>query len=178
MQRWLKFIDFVFGAEGFYSNDKKDSGGETLYGVARKKNPNWPGWKLVDEYKKKKDFPNNMKSDQTLISLKNALYKSEYYDAVKADFIEDELLAAQVFDFGVTSGPVTSIKRLQRCIGVKEDGILGPVSLKAINDNPEAAQLFIAERKAFYTSIGHGDNAKFLEGWLNRVDHVTKHFKV
>ena len=50
MNRSDKFIDIVFKAEGFYSNDIDDSGGETLYGIARNKNPKWLGWKIVDEY--------------------------------------------------------------------------------------------------------------------------------
>ena len=176
-ERSKKFINFVFGAEGFYSNDPKDAGGETLYGIARKKNPNWNGWKIVDDYKKKSGFPKNMSQDQTLVSLKDAFYKSEFYDPVKAEFIEDELLAAHVFDFGVNAGIGTSVRRLQRCAGVKEDGVLGPIFLSAINADSKLAAKFISSRKEYYNSIGHGNNAKFLKGWLNRVDNVTKNFK-
>lgn len=37
--------------EGLYANNPKDTGGETYEGIARKKIPNWSGWKLVDQVK-------------------------------------------------------------------------------------------------------------------------------
>ena len=39
-----------------------------------------------------------------------------------------------VFDFGVNSGPSRAIKFAQEIVGVAEDGELGPITLKAIND--------------------------------------------
>lgn len=33
--------------EGGYANDKDDTGGRTLNGIAQKKNPQWEGWPRV-----------------------------------------------------------------------------------------------------------------------------------
>ena len=70
-QRTLKF-------EGGWVNDDADSGKETYKGISRAANPNWAGWKIVDSYKKKSNFPKNLDSDVKLQSLVKELYKTNY----------------------------------------------------------------------------------------------------
>lgn len=50
---------FVERREGFYSNDPADPGGETLYGIARTRHPNWGGWETWDQnrVKREQDLP-------------------------------------------------------------------------------------------------------------------------
>jgi len=38
--------------EGGYANHSADKGGETYRGITRKNNPNWQGWKYIDEVKR------------------------------------------------------------------------------------------------------------------------------
>ena len=49
-------FDIAYGEtelrEGGYVNDPVDRGGETHRGVARKFNPDWKGWALVDRLKR------------------------------------------------------------------------------------------------------------------------------
>ena len=177
MNRSDKFIDIVFKAEGFYSNDIDDSGGETLYGIARNKNPKWLGWKIVDEYKTKSNFPNNMKKDGNLIALKNTFYTEIYAKPCKIDEFDNELLALHVFDFAVNAGMKTAIKTLQKIVGTFQDGIIGSKTIKAANAKENALELFILARKAYYIKIAVGKNAKYKNGWLNRVDNINKSLK-
>ena len=39
-------------SEGLYSNDKEDTGGETVLGLTRAADADWDGWQLVDSMKK------------------------------------------------------------------------------------------------------------------------------
>lgn len=197
MTRAEKFIGIVFKNEGFYSNDKTDKGGETLYGISRNKHPNWEGWKIVDLYKKASNFPENMRRDVKLLSLKNIFYKSLFYDPIKADEIQDELLTLHVFDFGVTSGTVTAIKYLQKVAGALADGVIGAKTLAKVNSS-QLTEKYIQERRNYYQKISDSSlaayekkigrkattkekfsntNYKFLKGWLNRVDNVTNALK-
>lgn len=44
-------------AEGGYSNNPNDRGGETWRGIARKRHPMWIGWAIVDSIRPKSCFP-------------------------------------------------------------------------------------------------------------------------
>lgn len=171
MTRAEKFINIVFKAEGLYSNDKRDSGGETVFGIARNYHPTWEGWKIVDLMKRQPNFPQSLKNNKVLISLKNNFYTKQFYYPVKADYINNELLALHVFDFGVNAGISRSIKTLQKVVGVVEDGIIGKNTLAATNAT-DCTQAFINARISYYKKIGVGKNAVFLKGWLNRVNNI------
>ncbi len=45
MLQWLSWH------EGGYTNDPVDVGGETYRGIARRYNPQWEGWDLIDDTK-------------------------------------------------------------------------------------------------------------------------------
>ncbi|HFC6601294.1 TPA: putative peptidoglycan-binding domain-containing protein, partial [Neisseria meningitidis] len=60
-------------------------------------------------------------------------------------------------------------RMLQRAAGVADDGIIGEISLKAINSLPENDLLlrFNAERLVFYTKLS--TFTSFGKGWVRRV---------
>jgi lysozyme family protein len=119
--------------EGFYVNDPADAGGETLYGVARKKNPNWAGWAIVDSYKGKKDFPNVLKTNARLRELADALYKQQYWDTIWGDRINNQDVANNLYDFAVNAGVSTSIKISQRQFNLPETGAMSEELLIKLN---------------------------------------------
>lgn len=45
-------LDKVLSREGGYINDPDDKGGETYKGISRKYNPDWKGWRIIDNTKK------------------------------------------------------------------------------------------------------------------------------
>lgn len=101
------------------------------------------------------------------------------YDAVeiyKRDYIAPLGLenyppgvAFQLFDFGVNSGPVTAIKQLQEALGLKSDGIAGPITrakLAATSDS-DLVMLVVAERLDFMADLRNfTPNAG---GWVKRM---------
>lgn len=74
-------------------------------------------------------------------------YEANFWDAAKLAGIDSQDLANRVLDEAVWSGPVTAVRLLQRAgnavrspseAPLVEDGLLGPVSLAAVNSAPEA----------------------------------------
>ena len=157
MKRFEKFIPIIFKNEGFLSNDKYDSGGLTKYGISQTSYPNL-------------DIKNLTKEQAEQI------YKKDYYDRIKADLIENELLALHLFDMAVNAGVGRAIRMLQRVVDAHIDGIIGSQTIKYANQN-DYSDAFIKERLNFYHTIGVGKNARFLTGWVNRVRNTTNAIK-
>ena len=99
------------------------------------------------------------------------IYKKEYFDPCKIDSINDEFLALHVFDFAVNAGNHRAIEILQSVAGVIADGIIGGQTLNKVNSGSYVTQ-YKQARIDFYKSIGVGKNAKFLNGWINRVNNL------
>ena len=103
----------------------------------------------------------------------SAIYKKDYWDNCNLDLIMDANKALQIFDTAVNSGCFESIKIAQEICEVPEDGVLGPITAKAINLNPDFVQRFRQYRVEFYNRIAqNGDNRKYLEGWLDRINNT------
>ena len=76
---------------------------------------------------------------------------------------------ARRFDFGVNAGPSRSVKRLQRALGVAEDGLVGPQTLDAARRaSPGALVARLGElRLAYYQSLP--GFPRFGAGWTART---------
>lgn len=78
----------------------------------------------------------------------------------------------QVFDLAVNSGVKRAAKLVQKTVGVKADGVVGPMTKTAIEKMD--AEAFIAvlsgERILFLTSI-RGMWNEWGRGWMKRVAH-------
>jgi lysozyme family protein len=165
--------------EGGYANVAGDKGGETYAGIARKIHPNEKIWDAIDFYKRTKfagqTIPHNTHFDD-LEFLVRDFYRRQFFDN-RVHEIDDPLVGLAVFDYLIHSGP-TGIKNIQRLVGVKPDGIIGPVTLAAINErNPRALYAAIlSEREQFLTRLADKDEtqAQFKTGWLNRVADLRK----
>lgn len=189
MTRAEKFIKLIILAEGGekYTNDPTDKGRGTKFGISDARDGKVDGLS---------DLNNDGKGDVRIQDLTEAeaiaLYKKEYFDPIKADEIQDELLALHVFDFGVTSGTVTAIKYLQKVAKVNIDGRIGPQTLAKVNTSVITFS-YIAERKEYYEKIAYNSllayekkigrkatnkekfsntNYKYLRGWINRVNNL------
>ena len=154
MSDFDKAIIFTLKQEGGYVNDQKDPGGETKYGISKKQYP------FLDI------------SALTLEQVKN-IYHTDYWMPAKCEQISYPLNMVH-FDCAVNSGIPRAIIILQRTVGVDDDGILGPITLAAINkqDADVLAILAIAEREHFYRVLVQEKPQllKFLHIWLNRCD--------
>ena len=112
-QRTLKF-------EGGWVNDNNDSGKETYKGISRVYKKNWEGWKIVDAYKKKPNFPKNLEADKKLQELVKSCYRKNYWNVIWGDKIRNQKVANDLYDTAVNMGVGTSIKLSERQYGLKE----------------------------------------------------------
>jgi lysozyme family protein len=102
------------------------------------------------------------------------IYHDQYWALVKADQLPAGVDLV-VFDGAVHSGVSASIKWLQRALGVDDDGILGPVTLSAINrtvDNDQLIADIIALRERFLKTLK--TFKRFGKGWLGRTLQVEQ----
>lgn len=112
------------GYEGGYSNHAADRGGETWCGIARKFHPNWEGWKIIDEYKKKPGFPTNLKDISQLTVLRRQFYRELFWDAVWGDHLASQTFANSIYGEAVNFGVSKAIKMSQEACVIGFDANL------------------------------------------------------
>lgn len=167
--------------EGGYCNVAGDRGGETIFGIARNMHPKLSLWNIMDTYKKGfesfskanyKELEKQCLGNTDFKKQMDSFYREEFWDKIKGDCIESQHVANALYDFAVNSGVSRAVKSLQETLGVVVDGSLGNKTLEAINKQEGKAlcNKLCDKRKAFFEAIAKkGQNAKFLNGWLNRV---------
>jgi lysozyme family protein len=111
-------------AEGGYTNDSDDAGGETYLGISRNNNPKWDGWISIDQLKKHhpKDFKKLLKQTPELTVKAKRLYKENYWDVLELDDIPSQGIAHQLFDTAVNMGVSSAIRIAQQVIGMTITG--------------------------------------------------------
>jgi lysozyme family protein len=165
-----KLAIYILKWEGGFVDDPDDLGGATNKGVTIST------WKKVG-YDKDGDGDIDV-DDLRLITpddvIDNVL-KPHYWDRWKADYIENQNVANILVDWVWGSG-VYGIKRVQRALGLKDDGIVGNITLGAVNSwNAEHLFFYIkGVRNSFLHEIceKRPANYKFLKGWLNRLNDL------
>ena len=159
---WEKALALVLKSEGGYVNNPRDPGGETNLGVTKKV---WEAWV------KKSVSSDDMKSlTPTMVA---PLYKAQYWDAVFGDDLPNGV-DYLVFDFAVNAGPHTSRKLLQRALGVKDDGVIGSITMDKVRkaDAKDLINKFSIAKENYYKSLS--TFSIFGKGWMNRVATVQK----
>ena len=116
MAEFLTAYNITAANEGTYDNHPRDTGGETVFGVARNSFPKWEGWELVErlaaesgvsDYTKRKGNKTFYAALEGNIALRNmvkALYKSSFWDIFELDKIDSQELANEIFDQAVNLG--------------------------------------------------------------------------
>lgn len=162
-------VPHILKWEGGYCNDPDDLGGETCKGVTMK---------TYKAYCKRKGYP--QPTSERLKNLSNEQFtdilKTMYWDVCKADQIESQSVANSLVDWAWNSGNATAIKEVQKILGVKADGIVGGITLSAINSHsplPLFGKVHQA-RTAYIERIckARPTNNKFRVGWLNRINSL------
>ena len=157
---------FILRWEGGFVDDPLDRGGATNKGLTIGTFRNFYGKDATVEQLK------NITDEQWL-----HIFKSGYWDKWKADDIENQSIANIVVDWAWGSGAATSIKQVQKILGVAVDGIVGDDTLTAINIAGQRS-LFVKihnRRIEFVENIVKRDpsQARFLKGWKNRINSLT-----
>lgn len=95
-------------SEGFYTPGtgvtKDDPGGETILGLTRKADPKSGVWPILDAWKLKPGFPDNMKGDPALYAAAEESYAARYWAPWSMDAVKSLLIQAELFDAGVNIG--------------------------------------------------------------------------
>ncbi len=140
--------------EGAPTNDPTDKGGRTAFGISEKSNP--AAW------------ANGAPTEAQA----RAIYLQKYVNGPGFDKIKNPQLQAQLVDFGVNSGPMIAIMKLQAILGVTPDGILGPKTLTALDARTDNVNnLLVAARVKMIGQIvvKNPSQIKYLNGWLSRA---------
>jgi lysozyme family protein len=151
--------------EGGYvlHNVAGDTGGMTYAGIARNKNPNWGGWNLID----------HQEFGGILTEMVRKFYKIEFWDRIRGDEVANQIIAENLFNFGVNTGLGVAIKLAQLIVGATPDGGVGDKTLQKLNAaDPEAFRKAYALAKITrYADICNKNRtqSKFLLGWINRT---------
>ena len=126
-------------------NNPFDSGGFTYYGIARKRWPNWSGWRLVDTDIKSHGRPRTTEENPFLGEAVRAFYYQEFWLKPGLDKVAHHSpnVALEVFDTSVNIGSGAGAMLLQRALNlmnrrgtlwkdIKVDGAIGPVTLATL----------------------------------------------
>lgn len=150
--------------EGGYVNHPKDPGGATNKGVTQR---------VYTAYRKRMG-----REDRSVRHIEMSevmdIYRTQYWDAVDGDLLPVGLDYA-VYDFAVNSGPDRAVKFLQRILRVREDGIIGNLTLEAIrgvNNIEGLIEEYCVSRWEWMQTLKTWDT--FGRGWTRRVmgDHM------
>jgi lysozyme family protein len=147
-------FDKLIASEGGYVFDPRDPGGETNWGISKRAYP------TVDI--------KNLTRDGA-----KAIYKADYWGRAQCDKLPPAL-AYLIFDAAVNSGIGQSIRFLQRAVGVADDGVMGPLTVAAIQrfDAESLCARFLGQRLDFMTRLSTWD--VFGKGWGRRIADQLK----
>ncbi|VVE31802.1 hypothetical protein PEP31012_03716 [Pandoraea eparura] len=151
MSSFDEAFDALIGNEGAYSNNPKDPGGETMWGitarVARASGYSGP----------MKDLPRDTAK---------AIAKKLYWDPLRLDEL-DARVAFQIFDANYNGGhPVIW---MQGAAGAKVDGLIGPQTIAAVQatDPLRFMMRWNSLRLTYFTSLKTW--LDFGKGWARRI---------
>jgi len=168
--------------EGGYTNDPKDSGGETYKGITKKNYPDNPIWVIIDAHKNEYNFLPFLETSPAL----ETEVKKFYYNLYKKNRIpelHDFVLKEKLFSSVVNMGRIKASRILQESYNLlkksnilSNDGVIGSASIKCFNDlKPQARKdllmFYRAELYCFYKSltIKRPKDTRFLKGWTRRA---------
>lgn len=159
-----KAIKELFENEGYYSNDPRDSGGETIFGITKRWYPN--------------DFTKIynvcMSGDtKTGLELATEFYKRTFWNPLYEEL--GEKLGIKLFDLSVNIGQKKLVRILQETLKLdfdKDVGVDGKLGLQTISKykeikyKPSVYSAFIFRMSKYYESL---DDPTYFLGWLNRL---------
>lgn len=165
-ERFLKFVDNVLITEGGYVDDPRDPGGETKFGISKRRYP------ALDI--------KNLTRDEAV-----NLYYTDFWAMYSYGKIKDDRIAEKVFSLCVNMGAATAHTLLQIAVNsaylqmkrqgwegfasIHVDGIIGAETIDAINQFSDP-QLILDKYRIraarYYLSL---NKQRFERGWLIRA---------
>ena len=158
---FIQAVNFTLSEEGGYSNNPADPGEETKYGISKR---SYPDLDIA-----------NLTKEQAI-----AIYYRDFWAPELYKDITYTPIAIKIFDLAVNMGPSTIHKLVQTTLNnidpnnnLTVDGILGPISIAAINKAQSItllAQIKIAAANYYHIIASNNiKEAGFLYDWLKRA---------
>lgn len=151
MSAFARALAFTLAREGGFSDDPRDPGGRTDYGIAETYHRQaWADGKITREEAE-------------------AIYRADYWEAAHCDEVP-ELVAVALFDCAVNPGVTPAVQFLQEALGVDADGRFGALThVAALKADPlEVALRMVDVRSGYWLARARGAQAAYRRGWLNR----------
>ncbi|NCB97281.1 MAG: peptidoglycan domain protein [Bacteroidia bacterium] len=152
--------------------------GWTFMGIYQGAFPRLDLWKTVRQ--KIQQYGGDMKlvgsmmyNDQQTREMVEMFYKKEFWDKAKLDEVVSQQIANEIFIAGVNMGMKKAVMLAQRLVGVSQDGVVGPKTLKAVNafDTTIFDEMYDILEKDYYDQIVVNNPSKkiYAKGWRNRA---------
>lgn len=172
-------INYVLGNEGLLVDNPQDPGGITFAGISLR----FLKSLTAEELKECEIFDLEITADTILhldIEKARLIYLKIWWERCNLDGIFRQTIASFIFDMCINHGISPAIKMVQRACWavvkdrntIKDDGVLGPKTLSAINQcGFYLLPVLRSERASFYRMLAEKDANfnVFLNGWLNRA---------
>lgn len=195
-----KIVKFFFKWEGGLSRHPNDSASKYPNPLEHEGKRGWhtnmgityATWERYKGKNAKRAFFNMTEEDVVEI------FEKGYWLPSKCDKIDSQAVAVCLVSWAWGSGVYGAATQLQRML-IKDgkkigsvDGIIGKKTLKAVNsyDERELFDLMVKTRESFFRYITNpanartqgqrerfSKNAKFLNGWLNRLNNFNETFR-
>lgn len=161
-QAYDKAFKHLISIEGvIYTDHPNDNGGPSKFGLSQR---------FLTNY-----FNRPFSEDEIRqLTLEDAyqIYRYEFWDSMELSRLP-EGIALCLFDQAVHSGVSSSVQSVQKILGLRQDGIMGPITRGVIISQATKRLCFdfLAERLRRYGKLVAGDKSQavWLSGWQNRI---------
>jgi lysozyme family protein len=175
--------------EGGYVFDPEDEGGETLDGISRLHWSSWPGWALVDSWKRPGEglvlTPAQYAQLEPLIV---GFYRDRFWHELRGDALASQAIADELLEASVLLGHYRAVRMAQRALNLCNDrgrrwadlivdGRVGQQTIAAVAaaERARRAHYVVAIQNVLQGALfvermeARPVNEKFI-GWLRRIE--------
>lgn len=158
-ETYPKALEFVLRWEGGFSNHPADRGGRTFAGISEAAHPDvWDDGVVTEDEVEH-------------------VYRTEYWERIQGDDLPYPVDMVAL-DYAVHSGVARTVRELQRIVGTRVDGVLGPRTLEAVHrhDPDVLAKALLGVRAVRLQRIAdrRPSQSVFLRGWMRRVADLER----
>ena len=164
MANFLEAIEKIRKYEGGYVDSPHDFGGETNHGISKRQYPELDIKALTWEDAR-------------------AIYRRDYWDRLRLSEVRDQAVADELMDIAVNQGTPYAVVSVQHMLNLlvpgepslKEDGLMGPKTMDAVNQYQFPRTLVKALNGMQFLRYAriceeNSDQEYNFRGWLERVE--------
>ena len=165
-----KIIKDTVKREGGYVDHKDDRGGATNFGI-------------TESVARKNGYNGDMRDLPLEFAVE--VYKKRYWDSIRLDEIDDNIMREFMFDAAINHGTSWAIRFAQRAYNtlnkqtIAEDGKIGPQTISALNRYQYKRDLnfwYLTIRGRYFYDIINNNNSQkaFARGWGRRLQELME----